>query len=84
METHFALVDGFNKLTNPSKNRVIQNLRQVADCGIPVIVNMDTKPDLSHLTEYTSVKIQSLLLERREYLGGEILEFGDTRHIKDE
>jgi hypothetical protein len=84
METHFALVDGFNKLTNPSKNRVIQNLRQVSDCGIPVIVTMDTKPDLSYLTEFPAVKIQTFLLERPEFLGDEITEFGDTRLLKDE
>ena len=84
METHFALVDGLNKLTNPSKNRVIQNLRQVSDCGIPVIVTMDIKPDLNHLTEFPAVKIQTFLLERPEFLGGVITEFGDTRLIKDE
>jgi GTPase SAR1 family protein len=69
-ETHFALVDGFKKLKNPSKNRVIQNLRQVSDCSIPVIVSMDTKPDLSHLSEYPAVKIQTFQLERPEFLGG--------------
>ena len=85
METHFVLADGLNKFSNPSiLNRVIQYLRQVADCGIPVIVTMDTKPDLSHLTEFPAVKIQTFQLERPEFLGSEITEFGDTRLIKDE
>ena len=86
METHFVLADGLNKFSNPSfLNRVIQqNLRQVADCGIPVIVTMDRKPDLSYLTEFPAVKIQTFQLERPEFLGAEITEFGDTRLIKDE
>ncbi|MFN9998270.1 MAG: hypothetical protein ACK52X_01460, partial [bacterium] len=80
------LADGLNKFSNPSfLNRIIQQyLRQVADCGIPVIVTMDTKPDLSHLTEFPDVKIQTFLLKRPEFLGGEINEFGDTWLIKDE
>jgi hypothetical protein len=45
---------------------------------------MNTKPDLSDLNEYPAVKIQTFQLERPEFLGGEILEFGDTRLIKDE
>jgi hypothetical protein len=45
---------------------------------------MNIKPDLSHLTEYPAVKIQTFQLERPEFLGGEILEFGDTRLLKDE
>lgn len=86
METHFVLADGLNKFSNPSfLNRIIQQyLRQVADCGIPVIVTMDKKPDLRHLIEYTAVKIQTFHLERPEFLGGVITEFGDTRLIKDE
>jgi GTPase SAR1 family protein len=85
METHFVLADGLNRFTNQSfQNRVIKYLRQVADCDIPVIATMNTKPDLSDLTEYPAVKIQTFQLERPEFLGGEILEFGDTRLIKDE
>ena len=86
MQTHFVLADGLNKFSNPSfLNRVIQQyLRQVADCGIPVIVTMDTKPDLSHLTEFPAVKIQTFQLERPEFLGGEFTEFRDTRLLKDE
>ena len=86
METHFVLADGLNKFSNPSfLNRIIQQyLRQVAHCGIPVIVTMDIKPDLSYSTEFPAVKIQTFLLERPEFLGGEITEFGDTRLIKDE
>jgi len=86
LETHFVLADGLNKFSNPSfLKRVIQQyLRQVTDCGIPVIVTMDTKPDLTHLTEYPAVKIQTFQIERPEFLGGDILEFGDTRLIKDE
>lgn len=85
METHFILADGLNKFSNPSfLNRIIQQyLRQVADCGIPVIVTMDKKPDLSPLTEFPAVKIQTFLLKRPEFLGGEINEFGDTLIMKD-
>jgi GTPase SAR1 family protein len=85
METHFVFADGLNKFTNQSfQNRVIKYLREVADCDIPVIATMNTKPDLSDLNEYPAVKIQTFQLERPEFLGGEILEFGDTRLIKDE
>jgi hypothetical protein len=71
--------------TNPSfLNRVIQYLRQEADCGIPVIVSMDTKPYLSYLAECPTVKIQTFLLERPEFLGDEITKFGDTWLLKDE
>lgn len=85
METHFILADGLNKFSNPSfLNRIIQQyLRQVADCGIPVIITMDTKPELNHLTEFPAVKIQTFLLKRPEFLGGEITEFGDTLIMKD-
>jgi len=52
METHFVIADGLNKFTNQSfQNRVIKYLRQVADCDMPVIATMNTKPDLSHLTD---------------------------------
>jgi hypothetical protein len=51
---------------------------------MPVIATMNTKPDLSDLNEYPAVKIQTFHLERPEFLGAEILEFGDTRLIKDE
>ncbi len=85
METHFVLADGLNKFTKPSfQNRVIKYLRQVADCDIPVIITMDTKLDLSNLIEYPAVKIQTFRLERLEFRGGGITEFGDTRLIKDE
>jgi hypothetical protein len=44
---------------------------------------MNTKPDLSDLTEYPAVKIQTFHLVRPEFLGGEITEFGDTLITKD-
>lgn len=58
--------------------------RNVADSGIPVLITMDKKPDLSHLSKTNSVKIQIFQLESPEFLGGELTEFGDTRLIKDE
>ena len=84
-DTNFVLVDALQKFVNKSwEQKAMQNLVKVADSGIPVVVTMDKKPELSHLIEYPAVKIQSFQLERPEFLGGEITEFGDTRLIKDE
>jgi hypothetical protein len=79
-ENYFVIADALNILPDPTiQNNVLNELKFLAKCGIPVIVSMDTKPDLSNLTEFPAVKFQTFLLERPEYLGDDILEFGDTR-----
>ena len=83
-DNYFFIVDGLRKLPTKTLFNVMTEFRNVADSGIPVLVTMDTKPDLSHLINTSSVIIQTFKLERPEFLGGEILEFGDTRLIKDE
>jgi archaellum biogenesis ATPase FlaH len=83
-DNYFFIVDGLRKLPTKTFFNVMTEFRNVADSGIPVLVTMDTKPDLSNLIETSSVTIQTFQLERPEFLGGEILEFGDTRLIKDE
>jgi len=84
-ENYFVLADALNIAPNLTiQNEILNELKFIAKCDIPVIGSMNTKPDLSDLNEYPAVKIQTFQLERPEFLGGEILEFGDTRLIKDE
>lgn len=83
-ENYFFIVDGLRKLPTKTFLNVMTEFRNVADSGIPVLITMDTKPDLSHISKTSSVKIQIFQLERPEFLGDEITEFGDTRLIKDE
>ena len=91
-EKHWILVDDLNKLSKesflklkePSLIKAIRNLLKVVDSGIPVVATMNTKPDLGKLSDIPAVKLQTFLLERPEFLGGEFTEFGDTRLLKDE
>jgi GTPase SAR1 family protein len=83
-ENYFVFADALNIAPNLTiQNEILNELKFLAKCGIPVIVSMDTKPDLSYLSEYPAVKIQTFHLERPEFLGGEITEFGDTLITKD-
>jgi|694.fasta_scaffold45362_2 GTPase SAR1 family protein len=82
---YFVFADALNIAPNLTiQNEILNELKFIAKCDIPVIATMNTKPDLSDLNEYPAVKIQTFQLERPEFLGGDILEFGDTRIIKDE
>ena len=84
-ENYFVFADALNIAPNLTiQNEILNELKFIAKCDIPVIATMNTKPDLSDLNEYPAVKIQTFQLERPEFLGGEILEFGDTRLLKDE
>ena len=84
-ENYFVIADALNILPDPTyQNKVLNELKYMANCGIPVIANTNLQPDLRHLIEYPAVKSQTFLLERPEFLGGEFTEFGDTRLFKDE
>ncbi len=84
-ENYFVIADALNILPDPTyQNKVLNELKYMAHCGIPVLANTSLQPDLSHLTEYPAVKIQNFQLEILEFLGGEFTEFGDTRLLKDE
>lgn len=84
-ENYFVITDALNILPDPTyQNKVLNELKYMAHCGIPVLANTSLQPDLSHLTEYPAVKIQTFQLERPEFLGGEFTEFGDSRLLKDE
>lgn len=84
-ENYFVIADALNILPDSIyQNKVLNELNYMAKCGIPVVANTSLQPDLRHLIEYPAVKIQTFLLERSEFLGGEFTEFGDTRLIKDE
>lgn len=84
-ENYFVIADALNILPDPTyQNKVLNELKYMANCGIPVVANTSLHSDLCHLTEFPAVKIQSFQLERPEFLGGETLEFGDTRLTKDE
>lgn len=86
-QTHWILVDDLNKLSKesflklkePSLIKAIRNLIKVVDSGIPVVATMDIKPDLSKLGDIPAIKLLIFQLERPEFLGNDILEFGDTR-----
>jgi hypothetical protein len=78
--SHFVFVDGLNILPDITfQNKVIVELNFLANCGIPVLASTITKPNLCNLIDYPSVKNQTFQLERPEFLGYEILEFGDSR-----
>jgi Cdc6-like AAA superfamily ATPase len=78
--TRFILADGLHHFSKPvNQNRVIKYLIQATDCGIPILATMQTKPDLCYLNEFADVITHTFQLERPEFLGGDILEFGDTR-----
>ncbi|MCA6471299.1 MAG: hypothetical protein IM591_13020 [Chitinophagaceae bacterium] len=78
-ENYFVFADSLNIAPDLTiQNKILNELKFIAKCDIPVLASMNTKPDLSHLTEYPAVKIQTFQLERPEFLGGEITEFGDT------
>ena len=90
-QTHWILVDDLNKLSKesflklkePSLIKAIRNLIKVVDSGIPVVATMNTKPDLGKLSDIPAVKLQTFQLERPEFLGGDVLEFGDTKLLMD-
>jgi len=85
IESQFIFVDGLNILPDGTfQNKVIIELKFLANCGIPVLASTITKPNLCNLIDYPSVKNQTFQLERPEFLGGEILEFGDSLLIKKE
>jgi hypothetical protein len=80
IESQFIFVDGLNILPDGTfQNKVIIELKFLANCGIPVLASTITKPNLCNLIDYPSVKNQTFQLERPEFLGDDILEFGDTR-----
>jgi GTPase SAR1 family protein len=82
---YFVFADALNIAPDLTiQNKILNELKFIAKCDIHVLATMNTKPDLSDLTEFPAVKIQTFQLERPEFLGGDILEFGDTRLIKDE
>ena len=84
-ENYFVIADALNILPDPTyQNKVLKELKYLANCCIPVVTTTRLQPDLRHLTEFPAVKIQTFLLERSEFLGGEFTEFGDTRLLKDE
>jgi GTPase SAR1 family protein len=84
-ENYFVIADALNILTNPTiLNKVSNELKYIANCGIPVIATTSLQPVQRYLTYYPAVKIQTFLLERPEFVGGEFTEFGDTRLLKDE
>ncbi len=83
-ENYFVFADALNIAADLTiQNKILNELKFIAKCDIPVIATMNTKPDLSDLTEFPAVKIQTFQLERPEFLGGKVLEFGDTLLIKD-
>lgn len=83
-ENYFVIADALNILPDSTyQNKVLNELKYMANCGIPVVANTNLQPDLRHLIEYPAVKSQTFLLKRPEFLGGEINEFGDTLIMKD-
>ena len=83
-DNYFVFADALNIAPDLTiQNEILNELKFLAKCGISVIVSMDTKPDLRHLTEYPAGKIQTFQLERPEFLGGDVLEFGDTKLLMD-
>jgi len=83
-ENYFVFADALNIAPNLTiQNKILNELKFIAKCDIPVLATMNTKPDLSNLTEYPAVKIQTFLLERPEFLMGDFKQFGDTNLIQE-